>query len=84
MLDDDIASHYGLGLEALAEPDSAYDVVLLLGPRHHLVERADRVPALEEAWRVLRPGGTMVCAVISRSASLLSGVMGVAGEPSRR
>lgn len=55
----------------LAEPDAAYDAVLLLGPLYHLTERADRLRALSEARRVLRPGGVVAAVGISRFASLL-------------
>ena len=66
----------------LAEPDASVDVVLMLGPLYHLTERADRVTALREAHRVLRPGG-IVCAVgISRFASLFDGLLfGQLGDP---
>jgi ubiquinone/menaquinone biosynthesis C-methylase UbiE len=47
------------------------DVVLLLGPLYHLIERADRLAALREAKRVLRPRGVLFAAAISRFASLL-------------
>lgn len=46
------------------------DVVLLLGPLYHLTERDERVQALQEARRVLRPGGLLYAAAISRFASL--------------
>lgn len=60
----------------LAFDDESADAVLLLGPLYHLTERVDRVRALQEAYRVLRPGG-VVCAVgISRFASTLDGLMG--------
>ena len=58
----------------LDEPDASYDAVLLLGPLYHLVEQGDRALALQEARRVLRPGGVVVAAAISRHASLLSGM----------
>jgi SAM-dependent methyltransferase len=58
----------------LDEEDSTYDVVLVLGPLYHLTERADRVRALTEARRVLRPGGLLAAAAISRFASLLDGL----------
>jgi ubiquinone/menaquinone biosynthesis C-methylase UbiE len=52
------------------------DAVLLMGPLYHLIEREDRLLALQEASRVLRPGG-VVCAVgISRFASTLDGLLG--------
>jgi ubiquinone/menaquinone biosynthesis C-methylase UbiE len=59
---------------ALDEPDGAYDIVLLLGPLYHLTDRADRHSALGEALRVLRPGGIVAAAAISRFASLLDGL----------
>ncbi len=47
------------------------DAVLLLGPLYHLVDKSERLLALKEAYRVLRKGGVMVAAGISRFASLL-------------
>jgi SAM-dependent methyltransferase len=52
------------------------DAVLLLGPLYHLTEREDRLAALGEARRVLRPGGSLFAAGISRFASLLDGLRG--------
>lgn len=50
------------------------DAVLLFGPLYHLTDRADRVQALREARRVLRPGGILLAAAISRFASALDGL----------
>ncbi|HET8524698.1 MAG TPA: methyltransferase domain-containing protein [Thermomicrobiales bacterium] len=50
------------------------DAALLLGPLYHLTERADRLQALREARRVLRPGGVVAVAAISRFTSLLDGL----------
>lgn len=52
---------------------SSADWALLLGPLYHLPERDDRLSALREARRVLRPGGGIAVAAISRFASLLDG-----------
>ncbi|MDF3149258.1 MULTISPECIES: class I SAM-dependent methyltransferase [unclassified Streptomyces] len=54
----------------LPASDAAYDVVLMLGPLYHLPERADRVGALTEAYRAVRPGGLVVAATINRFAQL--------------
>lgn len=58
----------------LEEPDTSYDVVLLLGPLYHLVNRDERLAALAEARRVARPGGMVAAVAISRFASLLDGL----------
>jgi SAM-dependent methyltransferase len=60
----------------LEEETGAYDTVLLLGPLYHLTIREDRLAALHEARRVLRPGGVVAAAAISRFASLLDGLYG--------
>jgi SAM-dependent methyltransferase len=49
------------------------DAVLLLGPLYHLRRRRDRVRALTEARRVVRPGGPVFVAAISRWAPRLAG-----------
>ena len=58
----------------LPVPDASVDAVLVLGPLYHLVERADRVRALVEARRVVRPGGLVFAAAISRFVSLFDGL----------
>ncbi|GAC1325574.1 MAG: class I SAM-dependent methyltransferase [Mycobacteriales bacterium] len=54
--------------------DSTVDLMLLLGPLYHLTERSERMAALAEARRVLRPGGVLVAAGISQFASLHDGL----------
>jgi ubiquinone/menaquinone biosynthesis C-methylase UbiE len=51
--------------------DESADAVLLFGPLYHLLERADRLQALAEARRVLRPGGILFAYAISRYASTM-------------
>ncbi len=41
---------------------------------YHLTEQTDRIRALREAGRVVRPGGVVFAAAISRFASLLDGL----------
>jgi ubiquinone/menaquinone biosynthesis C-methylase UbiE len=53
--------------------DEQFDLVLLFGPLYHLTDRNERVKALSEAKRVLKPGGILLAAVISRYASLFDG-----------
>jgi SAM-dependent methyltransferase len=54
--------------------DDAFDAVLLFGPLYHLVEREDRLRVWAEAQRVVRPGGFIFVAAISRFASLFDGL----------
>ncbi len=55
----------------LAEADASVDVTLLMGPLYHLLEAGDRMAALREGRRVLRPGGLLIPTAISRFAALL-------------
>jgi len=59
---------------ALPHASDMADVVLLLGPLYHLVQSDDRRAALAEAMRVLKPGGVLIAAGISRWASALDGL----------
>ena len=54
-------------------PDRYADAVLLMGPLYHLTRRTDRLRALGEARRVLRPGGWLFAVGISRFTSMLDG-----------
>jgi ubiquinone/menaquinone biosynthesis C-methylase UbiE len=59
---------------ALPFADASADAVLLLGPLYHLVDGDDRAQVLVEARRVLRPGGVVAAAAISRFASTVDGL----------
>ncbi len=50
-------------------PDDSADVVLLMGPLYHLQSEADRRLALNEANRVLKKGGLIFAAGISKFSS---------------
>lgn len=47
-----------------------FDVVLLMGPLYHLLKEEDRMQALKEALRALKPGGLLIAAFISNYAPI--------------
>ena len=51
------------------KPDNSADVVLLMGPLYHLQNKTDREKALCEAYRVLKKGGILITAGISKFSS---------------
>jgi SAM-dependent methyltransferase len=55
--------------------DKSVGAVMLLGPLYHLTSRDDRLQALREAYRVVRPGGVVAAAAISRFASTYDGLL---------
>ncbi len=55
-------------------PDETAELVLLLGPLYHLTAAPDRARALHETARVLKPGGRLLAAAVSRWGSALDGL----------
>ena len=60
---------------SLSHGDGSTDAVLLMGPLYHLTDRNDRLAALREARRVLKPGGLLIAKAINRFGSLLDGLI---------
>ncbi|MBD1865109.1 MULTISPECIES: class I SAM-dependent methyltransferase [Trichocoleus] len=58
----------------LDRADFSVDVVLLMGPLYHLIDRRDRVTALREAYRILKLDGLIFAVGVSRFASVLGGL----------
>ena len=66
----------------LPASDGTFDAVLMMGPLYHLVNADDRHVALNEARRVLRPGGVILAEVITRFAWVLDATRkGLLGQP---
>ncbi|HEX4208095.1 MAG TPA: class I SAM-dependent methyltransferase [Ktedonobacteraceae bacterium] len=60
---------HGNALNLSSCSHKSFDVVLLLGPLYHLLTEPERQQAICEAWRVLRPGGLIFTAFITRYAA---------------
>jgi ubiquinone/menaquinone biosynthesis C-methylase UbiE len=58
----------------LRADDETFDAAVVLGPLYHLTDREERLRALREARRVVRPGGKLFVAAVSRFASLFYGL----------
>jgi S-adenosylmethionine-dependent methyltransferase len=61
---------HGDALDLSTVPDESYDAVLLMGPLYHLLEEDDRRRAVREARRVLKTGGPLFAAFITRYAPI--------------
>jgi len=64
------AYEHGTATDLSRFPDESFDAVLLMGPLYHLLEEAERLRALVEAQRVLKPGGPILAAFITRYAPI--------------
>ena len=51
------------------KPDNSADMVLLMGPLYHLLNKDDRMTVLKEARRVLKDNGILIAAGISKFSS---------------
>jgi len=75
----DIAKRKKIRLESIELGDARqlrfrrgyFDIVLMMGPLYHLTKKKDRIKALREAWRVLRAGGILFGAAISKYAFMM-------------
>ena len=61
---------HGNALDLSPLAADSFDAVLLMGPLYHLLEAPLRLQALREAARVLKPGGTLATAFISRYSTM--------------
>lgn len=65
-----LASYTCADSRDLPYENEQFDLVLEMGPLYHLQEQKDRSKCLQEANRVLKLGGIVLCEVISRYANL--------------
>jgi len=59
-----IVAKQGTALDLKKYPSDSYDIVLFLGPMYHLFTEEDKVQALSEAVRIVKPGGRILVAYI--------------------
>ena len=57
-----------------------FDVAIMFGPLYHLADSRDRLIALSEAKRVLRPGGLIFVAALSRLSAFSNSVLESGGQ----
>jgi SAM-dependent methyltransferase len=62
--------HHASATELVALPGACADAVLFLGPLYHLPSVAERTAAVNEARRLLKPGGVLFAAGVNRMAFL--------------
>ena len=62
--------YHGSAVDLSQFPDEAYNALLLLGPFYHLVDAEERKAALNEAYRVLKPGGLIFAAFLTQYSAL--------------
>lgn len=58
----------GNALDLSRFEDGTYDFILCLGPIYHLTKEEDRIKCIKECLRVLKPGGFIAIAYISKFA----------------
>lgn len=58
----------GNALDLSSFEDATYDSILCLGPIYHLIKGEDRIKCIQECLRVLKPGGFIAVAYISKFA----------------
>jgi S-adenosylmethionine-dependent methyltransferase len=55
-------------LDLTALPEASFDAALLLGPLYHLLQEEERRKALQQASRLIKPGGLVFASFITRFA----------------
>jgi 2-polyprenyl-3-methyl-5-hydroxy-6-metoxy-1,4-benzoquinol methylase len=56
---------------SISREDCSADAILLMGPLYHIVEKDERLLALNECRRLLKPDGVLFCAAITPYATML-------------
>ena len=67
-----VKAYQGNAMKLKRFEDNSFDAVLVFGPMYHLHERGEKIKALSEAKRVVRPGGIIFVAYIMNEYSVIT------------
>ena len=67
-----VKAYQGNAMKLKRFESDCFDVVLLFGPMYHLLEQEEKVKALSEAKRVVKPGGIIFVAYIMNEFSVIT------------
>ena len=69
---DKVKAYQGNAMKLKKFHDNSFDMVLVFGPMYHLKSIEEKITALSEARRVVRPGGIVLVAYIMNEYSVIS------------
>ena len=69
---DRVKAYQGNALRLKRFADASFDVALLFGPMYHLYSFEDKLKALSEAKRILKPGGHVLVAYLMNEYAVLT------------
>ena len=67
-----VKAYQGNAMKLKRFEDDSFDLVLVFGPMYHLHSKEDKLKALAEAKRVVRPGGVILVAYIMNEYSVIT------------
>ena len=67
-----VKAYQGNAMKLKRFEDNSFDIVLVFGPMYHLHEREEKLKALSEAKRVVKPGGRIFVAYIMNEYSVIT------------
>ena len=67
-----VKAYQGNAMKLKRFEDNTFDIVLVFGPMYHLHEKEEKLKALSEAKRVVKPGGKILVAYIMNEYSVIT------------
>lgn len=67
-----VKAYQGNAMKLKRFEDNSFDLVLVFGPMYHLHEKNEKLKALSEAKRVVKPGGIILVAYIMNEYSVIT------------